>query len=105
MAIPHALDHLQIEPDTLMDSLRLRLALRLHHIVALGINRQPRILLLHRAKQRVDLRKRLDLIPKQLNPVSQLIIGREDLDYIATYAKRPASEVMIVTLVQYLHQP
>ncbi len=73
--------------------------------MALRINRQPRILLLHRPKQRVDLRQRFDLVPEQLNPVSQLVVGREDLDHIAAHPERPAPEVHVVPLVEYLHQP
>ena len=73
--------------------------------MALGINRQPRVLLLHRPEQRVDLRQRFDLISEQLDPVGHLVVGRKDLDHVPPHPERPAPEVRVVPLVQNLHQP
>jgi len=88
VAVAHGLDHFQIEASALIDALRLDhaalrlefrnpgveltddgingfgLALRLHDVVALGVNRQPSVLLLDSAKERIDLRKRFDFIAK-----------------------------------------
>ncbi len=129
VAVAHGLDHLQIEARALVDALRLhhaalrlemrhplvqlghdridglRLALRLHHVVALGIDRQPRILLLHRAEQRIDLRERFDLVAEQLDAVGVLVVGGEDLNHVAAHAKCPAPEVRVVALVENLDQP
>src|SRR5690348_10337874 len=79
MAVTNRLDHLEIKTCTLMHSLRFHkttlllkfllppsqffedrfngpfLAIGLQNVVALGIDRQTRVLLLYGAKQRVDL--------------------------------------------------
>ena len=128
VAVAHRLDHFQIEHRPLMNALRLdqaallfqlrfpprqffldrlhrrRSRLFLHHIVRLGINRQPHVLLLHRAKQRIDLRQRLDLIAPQLDAVRHVVVGREDLDHVAAHAKRSAPEVAVRALVQNVDQ-
>ena len=79
-------------------------ALRLHHVVALGIDRQPRILLPHGAEQRIDLRQRIDLVAEELDAVGVLIVGGKHLDHVAAHAKRPAAEIGVVALVENLHQ-
>ena len=80
MAKTHGLDHLQIEHGALVDALGLDQAALLfqfdlpprqlfldrvhgrgprflfHDVVGLGINREARVFLLHRAKERIDLR-------------------------------------------------
>ena len=84
---------------------RFRLALRLDHIVALGIDRQPRIFLLDGAEQGIDLRQRFNLVAEHLNAVRILVVSRENLDHVAAHAKRPAPEVRVVALVENLDQP
>ena len=56
---------------------RTLLAIRLQDVMALRIDRQPCVLLLHRPKQRIDLRERLDLVAEQLNPVGHVVVGGE----------------------------
>ena len=82
-----------------------RFALRLHHVVALGVDRQSRVFLLHGAEQRIDLRQRINLVAEELNAVSALVVSGKDFDHIAAHAKGPAAEVCIVALVQNVHQP
>ncbi len=129
VAIAHGLDHLEVEPRPLVNALRLdhpalRLELRhplaqlfnnrvngrtpalgLHHVVALGIDGQPRVFLLDGSKQRIDLRKRFNLVAEQLDPVSHLVVGREDFDHVAAHPEGPAPEVRVIALVENLNQP
>src|ERR1035441_4507172 len=72
--------------------------------MTLGIDRQPRILLLHRSKQRIDLRERLYLIAEQLNPISRLVIRRIDFDHITAHTKCSTPEVHIIALVENFNQ-
>ena len=50
---------------------RRALALRLHHVVRLGIDGQAHMLLLHRAEQRIDLRQRLDFVAPKLDAIRE----------------------------------
>ena len=72
---------------------RLLPCLRAHHIVSLRINRKTQVCLANLPKQRIDLRKALDLIAPELNPVRIVIVRGKKLDYIAAHAKRAAPEV------------
>ena len=102
VAVAHGLDHLEIEPRALVYALRLnraafasrcathfvqladdrvdgfRLAFRLDDVMALGINRQPRKLLLHGAEERIELGKAFNLIAEHFDAVRVLVVGRED---------------------------
>ncbi len=80
------------------------LALRLHHVVRLGINRQARVLLLHRPEQRIDLRQRFHLIAPQLDAIGVVVVGGENLDDVAAHPKRPAPEIAVGALVEDLDQ-
>jgi hypothetical protein len=78
--------------------------LRLNNIVALRINRKARILLFHGPKEWVNLAEGLDLIPEELNPVSQLIVSGIDFDHIAAHPERAAPKVCVIALVKNLNQ-
>ena len=78
---------------------RIRPRFVFHHIVRFGINRQPHVLLFHRAKQRVDLRERFHLISPQLDAICHVVVSREDLDYVAAHAKGSAAELSVGTFV------
>src|SRR5580704_2811109 len=128
VAVTHLLDHLEIETRTLMHSLRLddaallfelalppgqlfedrrdgcALALRLHHIVRLGVDGQADVFLLHGAKERIDLCQRFDLVAPQLDAISRVVICRKDLDDVAAHAEGSAAEVAIGALVENFDQ-
>src|ERR1700756_2455024 len=72
--------------------------------MALGIDRQPRIFLLHRAEQRINLREGIHLIAKKLNAVGVVIVGRKDLNNVTANAKSAALKVHVIALVKNLHQ-
>jgi hypothetical protein len=117
MAVAHGLDHLQVEASALMDTLRLDqpplrlqlllphgefvqdggdgglLALRLNHVMRLGINRQTGIFLPHGAEERIDLREGFDLVAEELDAIGHFIVGGIDLDHVAAYAEGPAAEI------------
>ena len=80
------------------------LALRLHHIMRLGINRQACVLLLHRPEQRINLRQRLHLIAPQLDAIGVVVVGGKNLDDVAAHPEGPAPEVSLGALVQDLDQ-
>src|SRR5207248_307333 len=129
MAVSNRLDHLEIESRALVNSLRFHkpalllefflpprqffqngidrtlLAIRLQHVMALRIDRQARILLLHCAKQRIDLRERFNLIAEKFNPVRHVVIRWEDLNHIAAYSKRSTTKLRFVALVKDFDQP
>ena len=77
---------------------------RLHHVMALGIDGQARVLLLHGAEERVDLRERFDLVAEELNAVGRFVVGGEDLDHVAAHAEGAAAEVGVVALVEDFDQ-
>ena len=128
VAIAHLLDHFEIKARALMDALSLDhaslllqfrlpplqlfedsvdrrgLALGLHHVVALGINRQAGVLLLHRAEEGIDLRERLHFVAEQLDAVGVVIVGGEDLDDVAAHAEGAAPELFLGALVQDFDQ-
>ena len=128
VAVAHGLDHFKIEAGALMNALRLHHAalllqfffppreflqngadrtlfsLWLHHVMRLGINRQPRILLFDGAKQRINLRQRLHFIAKQFNAVGEVVIRRKNLNHIAAHAKGPAAKVAVIALIEDLHK-
>src|SRR5580698_2646397 len=66
----------------------------------LRINRQPHILLLDGAEQRINLRERLNLISKQLDAISHVVISRKNLDDVAAHAKSTSTEIPIGALVK-----
>src|SRR6476646_3320671 len=129
VAVAHGLDHLEIKASALMYTLRLnhaalglkladpgiqlahnrvdslRLALRLHHVVTLGVDRKPRILLLDGAEEGIDLGERLDLISEEFNAVCRFVVGGKDFDDVTAHAECAASEVHIVALVENFDQP
>ena len=70
----------------------------------LGINRQPHVLLLDRAEQRIHLRERFNLISPQFDPVGHVVVGREDLNHVAAHAKRSPAEVAVRALVEDIDQ-
>src|SRR5512140_217813 len=81
-----------------------RFLLGLHDVVRLRIDGKPLILLLHRAKQRIDLRKRFDLVAKHLDAIGIVVVSREDLDDVAANTERSALEVSIGALVEDLNE-
>src|SRR5690349_14892716 len=72
--------------------------------MALGINRQARIFLLDRSKERINLRERVYFVAEKLNAVSIVVVSREDLDYVAPDAEGTALEIHVIALVKNLHQ-
>src|SRR5579863_484161 len=72
--------------------------------MTLGINRQSRKLLLHRAEQRIDLRKAFNLIAEHFNAVGVLVVGGEDFDDVAADTKGSAAEVRVIALVENLDE-
>src|SRR5581483_3423774 len=52
----------------------------------------------------IDLRERIDLIAEELDAVSILIVGGENLDDIAAHAEGSAAKIGVVALVKDLHQ-
>src|SRR6185312_3490740 len=72
--------------------------------MALGINRQPRVFLLYGAKERIDLRKRVNLVAEKFDAVSIVVVSREDFDHITADAEGAALEVHIITLVEDFYQ-
>ena len=73
--------------------------------MALGINRQPRILLLDCPKQGIDLREGFDLVAEKFDTIRALVVSREHLNHVAAHAECPAPEVRVIALVKNLHQP
>ena len=128
MTEAHGLDHFQIKHSALMNALRLHQSslpfhfnfpprqllldgrygrgarFFFHHVMRLGINRQPHIFLLHRAKQRIDLRQRRNLIAPQLDAIRHVVVSREDLDHIAAHSKRAAPEISVSAFVENVDQ-
>ena len=129
VAVAHRAHHLQVEPRALPHPLcfhRLALPLQFlvpplelgcdrrhrllfgvvaHHVVRLGVDRQPQIGLPHLPGERVDLRQRVDLVAPQLDPVGPVVVGRKDLDDVAPHAEAAPPEVAVVAVVEDLHQP
>ena len=87
-----------------MDCDRRLLALRLHHVMGLGIDRQARILLLHRSEQRIDLRQRFDFVAPQLDAIGVVFVGGKDFDDVAAHAEGAAAEVALGALVENFDQ-
>ncbi len=75
-----------------------------HYIMAFGVDRQARVFLLHRAKQRIDLRERIDLVAEKLDAIGVVVVGREDFNYVAAHAESAALEVHIIAFVENFHQ-
>ncbi len=76
------------------------LALGLHDVVAFGVDGEARVLLLHGAEERIDLRERVDFVAEELDAVGVLVVGGIDLDDVAANAEGAAAEVGIVALVE-----
>src|ERR1051326_1368682 len=72
--------------------------------MAFGIDRQPRVFLLHGAEEWINLRKRIHLVAKKLDAISVVVVGREDLNHVAANAERAALEVHIIALVKNFYQ-
>src|SRR5580765_6328092 len=72
--------------------------------MALGIDRQPRVFLLYRAEERIDLRKRVNFVAEKLDAVSIVVVSGEDLNYVTADAEGAAFEVNVIALVKNLHQ-
>src|SRR5215813_10281264 len=72
--------------------------------MAFGINRKPCKLLLHCSEEGIDLRQRFDLITEELDAIGVLVVGGEDFDHIAAYAKCSTAKICIVTVVENLDQ-
>ena len=128
VAVADLFHHFEIEHGALVQPLRLdQLALRFelrtprfelgldrldgrffgqlrHHVVRLGIDRQPLVGLLHLAEQRIDLRQRLHFIAPHFDAVGALVVGGKDLDHVAAHAKRAAAEIVVVAVVEDLDQ-
>src|ERR1017187_6858274 len=128
VAVAHLLDHLEIEARALMNALRLDdpslllqlrfpprqlfqdglhrrlLALRLHHVVGLGIHRQARILLLHGSEQGIDLGQRFDFIAPQLDAIGVVVVGGKNFDDVAAHSEGPAAEIALGALVENFDQ-
>src|SRR5256885_3246279 len=68
------------------------------------INRQAHILLLDRAKQRIDLRESLDVISPKFDTVRHVVIRRINFDYVPPHAECSAPEIAISPLVKNFHQ-
>jgi hypothetical protein len=124
MAVAHGLDHFQVVHHALVDALRLHQPSLLfqfrfppgqffldrshgrsprfffHHIVRLGINRQPHVTLLDRPEQRIDLRQRFDLIAKHFHAIGIVIVGGINFDDIPAHPKRPAPKIPFRALVK-----
>src|SRR5579864_9634533 len=72
--------------------------------MALGIDRQTRVLLLDSAEERINLRERVHFVAKELDAVSVIVVGWKDLNHIATHAERSALKVHVIALVKNFHQ-
>ena len=88
-----------------MELHRLLLGVVAHHVVRLRVNRQPQIGLPHLARERIDLRQRIDLVAPQFHAVGPVVVGRENLDDVAAHAEAPAPEIAVIAVVEDLHQP
>jgi len=75
-----------------------------HHVVRAGINRQPHQILCHLPQQRINLRKRINLVSPKLNAVSVVLISGINFDHVAANAKGPAPKVDVIPLILNLHQ-
>ena len=71
----------------------------------LGINRQPRVFLLDRTKERIDLRQAVDLIAEELDTIGILVVGWEDFDDVSSDAEGSAPEVDVISFVENLYEP
>ena len=72
--------------------------------MALGINRQARVFLLHRPEQGIDLGQRFDFVAPQLDAIGVVVVGRKNFDDVAAHPKGPATEVALGALVENFHQ-
>ena len=128
MAVADLLHHLQIEHRPLPEPLCLdQLALpdqfrmpqfqfladrshccffgaRGHDVVRLGVDRQALISLLDLAQQRIDLRQAFHLVAPEFDPVSKVVVGGEEFDYIAAHPERATPEVAVIAFVENIHQ-
>ena len=129
MAVANLLDHFEIEHRALIKPLGLnQFALRfeffvpplqlvldalhrlvarggIHHVVGLGINRQPHVGLLYLADERINLAQRFNFVAPQLDAIGVVVVGGVELNHVAANAKRAAPEVVIVALIKNLDQP
>src|SRR5207248_1134079 len=74
------------------------------HVMRLGIDGQADVLVLHRPKERIDLRKRFDLVAPQLDAVGVVVVSREDLDDVAADAEGAAAEISVIALIEDLDE-
>src|SRR5271157_730633 len=128
MAVAHGLDHFEVVHHALMDTLRFDQASLLlkfrfppgqfgsyrgdgrspsfffHHVVRLGINRQPHVTLLDRPKERINLRERFNLVAKHFHAVRIVVVGGINFDDIAAHAKSPAPKIAFRALIKNFDQ-
>ena len=122
-------EHFQVKPGALLNALRLdQLALgdeeldalfQLHldgfhrrqhtvarrHVMAAGIDREARNLLLYAPGQRVQQLQGIHLVVEQLNTYRQLaVLGRKHVDGLAAHTERAPAEVHVVALVLHADQ-
>ena len=57
------------------------------------------------SEQGIDLAQRLDLIAPHFYAVGVVVVGRVELNHVASDAKRAAAEIMIVSIVKNFDQP
>ena len=72
--------------------------------MALGIDGQAGVLLLHGAKERVNLGERIHFVAKQLNAVGIVIVCGIDLDHVSTHPECAALEIGVIAFVEDFHQ-
>ena len=77
---------------------------RLHNIMSLRIDRQAHIFLLHCAKQRIDLRERLDFVSPEFHAVGHVVVSGKNLDYVSAHTVRSAAELAVGTLVENFNE-
>ena len=80
-------------------------ALARRHVMAARVDGETRNLLAHTARQRVQQRHRFDLVVEQLDAQRQFaVLGREDVDGVATHPETAAREIDLVALVLHADQ-
>src|SRR5256885_14564537 len=70
----------------------------------LRINRQTGVTLLHRAKKRIDLRERFDLVTEHLDAIGHVVIRRINLDDVAAHAESSTTKLAFGALVKNFDQ-
>ena len=74
------------------------MAFRIHH--------KTRDFLFDASRQRIEQRKRLDLVVEQLNANGQLrMLGRKHIDHVAAHPKTAARKISVIAAVLHADQP